>query len=194
MAKLQFNRQGVIDISIKLFAQQGYTGSSMQQIVKVTGLKPGSIYNAFGNKEGLYKEALESYSDRSIKHIRETIEAAQSTQLGICQVLEKAIQGTLEKNYCSCFIIKTQLELAARGAVEGGLFEFSLQRLAQTETLYKNYLLNDFNDEQSAAKATSIMLHVFGLRVYGYQRKSVQVLRKGLMQGLPWLPWSDFYQ
>jgi TetR/AcrR family transcriptional repressor of nem operon len=86
------------------------------------------------------------------------------------------------------------MELAAQGSNEGGLFEFSSQRLAQTELLYTHYLLEYFNCEESAAKATSIMLHIFGLRVYGYQKKSAQVLRAGLMQGLPWLPWSDFYQ
>lgn len=54
MARAQFDRDDVIGKSIKLFWKNGYSASSMQQVVKATGLKPGSIYLAFGNKEGLF--------------------------------------------------------------------------------------------------------------------------------------------
>nr|WP_320014191.1 helix-turn-helix domain-containing protein [uncultured Desulfobacter sp.] len=53
----------MINKSIQLFWLNGFSESSMQQVVKVTYLKPGSIYHAFGNKEGLFREALDNFWD-----------------------------------------------------------------------------------------------------------------------------------
>jgi hypothetical protein len=35
------------------------------------------------------------------------------------------------------------------------------------------------------------MLHILGMRVYGYQRRSADRMRHGLREGLPWLPWAQ---
>ena len=76
MARAQFNRDEVVENSVKLFWKHGYNGASMQQVVETTGLKPGSIYLAFGNKDGLYKEALKYYSDSSIRETQRIVESA----------------------------------------------------------------------------------------------------------------------
>ena len=41
-----------------VFNQRGYVGASMRDLVDVTGLEKGGIYNHFGSKEQL---ALEAY-------------------------------------------------------------------------------------------------------------------------------------
>jgi len=115
MARAQYNRNEVVDQSIQLFWQNGFSGSSIQQVVKATGLQPGSIYLAFGNKEALFREALESYAQKSSEQIRNTLDAAQSIGEGICAHLENIVLQSTKANYCSCFLVKTQLELAAEG-------------------------------------------------------------------------------
>lgn len=64
----------------------------MQQFVQATDLKPGSIYLAFDNKEGLFREALDSYTQQSIIQIRNTRGSAISVGEGICLFLESIIQ------------------------------------------------------------------------------------------------------
>lgn len=54
MARAQFDRNGVIGKTIELFWKNGFNASSIEQVVKKTGLQPGSIYYSFGNKEALY--------------------------------------------------------------------------------------------------------------------------------------------
>ena len=98
------------------------------------------------------------------------------------------MQASANSDYCSCFLIKTQLELAAEG---GDLHSYTIKRLAATESLYRDYLQQVFSAEQSAAYASSLMLHIFGIRVYGYQKGSIERMRTGLQAGLPWLPWTD---
>ena len=187
MARAQFDRNDVVDKSIKLFWQNGFSGSSIQQVVKATGLKPGSIYLAFGSKEGLFREALEGYAKKSLEKIRNTLETATSVGEGICAHLEKIVQESTMENYYSCFLVKTQLELAAEG---NELHYFASARLGEIEALFQSYLEKEFGKAVSRQRAVSLMLHIFGMRVYGYRQGSADRMREGLREGLPWLPWE----
>jgi len=188
MAKAQFDRNDILDKSIQLFWQYGFTGSSMQQVVQTTGLKPGSIYHSFGNKETLFRAALERYAKKSFAHIRNVLDSAPSVGEGICTHLESVVQQSTRENYCSCFLVKTRLELAAEG---NELHRFASAKLDEIEALFKSYLEKEFEETVSKRRAVSLMLHIFGLRVYGYQQGSAQRMRQGLREGLPWLPWEE---
>ena len=67
---------------------------------------------------------------------------------GICVFLENIIQESSRKNYCSCFLIKTQLELAAEG---NELYDLAAAKLAEIEALFQSYLEKEFNDDYEAA-------------------------------------------
>lgn len=188
MARAQFNRNDVLDKSIDLFWENGFSASSMQQIVKATGLKPGSLYLAFGNKEALYSKALQRYAEKSMTQIHHTLKNAISVGDGICAILERNVEQSISKNYCSCFLIKTELELAIEG---NELHEFASAKLGEIEALYQSYLEQEFSTVVSRKRAVSLMLHIFGMRVYGYQRGSAERMRQGLREGLPWLPWPE---
>ncbi len=187
MARPQFDRDEVLDKAIELYWQHGYSASSMQQVVNTTGLKPGSIYLAFGSKEGLFREALERYAQKSLAKIRESLEAAPSVGEGICALLETNIQESTRQDYCSCFLVKTRLELAAEG---NELHKVASAKLDEIEALFQRYLDNEYGKSVSRQRAVSLMLHIFGMRVYGYRRDSADYIRQGLREGLPWLPWE----
>jgi TetR/AcrR family transcriptional repressor of nem operon len=158
----------------------------MQQVVQATGLKPGSIYLAFGSKEALFRESLEVYADKSIKRIRQTLDSAADVGSGLCSLLEYFVQESVKNNYCSCFLIKTQLELAAE---KNELSAYATEKLSDIEFTIRSYLEKEYSQSLSQQYATSIMLHIFGIRVYGYQQGSVERIHQGLRSGLPWLPW-----
>ena len=186
MTRAQFDRKRVIEQSTQLFWQNGYSGSSMQQVFQATGLKPGSVYLAFGSKEGLYREALAAYANDSIETICRIIDAS-SVGEGTCHILESMVADTSNKHYCCCFLIKSQLELTAENA---SLREFVKENLQKIERLYQHYFsLEDTSTAKS--RACSLMLHIFGLRVYGYLQPEKQLLLDGLALGLPWLPWKQ---
>lgn len=159
----------------------------MKQVVQATGLKPGSLYLAFGNKEALFREALQSYAQKGMARIRNTLESAPSIGEGICTILENIVEESTRENYCSCFLVKTQLELAEE---KTELYEVASTQLGEIEKLYRSYLEKEFSAAVSRRRAASIMLHIFGMRVYGYQRESAELMRQGLREGLSWLPWA----
>ena len=189
MAKAQFNREEIIDRAIELFWSHGFSGSSMQQVVGATGLKPGSIYYSFGNKEALFKEALERYAQKGMSRIQRILEEEPSVELGICKHLERFVEEATDRNFKSCFLVKTQLELAGEG---NELYRHAATKLAEIEHLFQRYLERKYDTNLSQRRAASIMLHSYGLRVYGYQEQPEQRMRIALREGLPWLPWDEY--
>lgn len=56
-----FDRTDVLASAMNLFRQRGYRDVSIGDLEKATGLVSGSIYNAFGDKAGLFRAALDFY-------------------------------------------------------------------------------------------------------------------------------------
>ncbi|MET8466379.1 TetR/AcrR family transcriptional regulator [Micromonospora zamorensis] len=50
---------------MEVFRTKGYEGTSMRDLAEATGLGSGSIYAAFGSKDGLYLAVLDLYRQRA---------------------------------------------------------------------------------------------------------------------------------
>jgi len=59
----EFDEATVIGSSKELFASHGYHGTSLDDLVKATGLLRGSIYKAFGSKRNLFETSLLTLCD-----------------------------------------------------------------------------------------------------------------------------------
>jgi AcrR family transcriptional regulator len=46
---------------MRVFWDRGYEGTTFDELITAMGLSPSSFYNAFGNKEALYREAVGAY-------------------------------------------------------------------------------------------------------------------------------------
>jgi TetR/AcrR family transcriptional regulator, transcriptional repressor for nem operon len=57
----QFDHDAVVDRAMMLFWRKGYGGTSIDDLEKATRLRRGSLYNAFGDKQGLFVAALKRY-------------------------------------------------------------------------------------------------------------------------------------
>lgn len=58
----EFDTDKVLLIVMDLFWQRGYANTSMKDIVQATGIQPGSLYAAFGDKEKLFQQAFRKYT------------------------------------------------------------------------------------------------------------------------------------
>lgn len=59
MSKGDETREYILAQTASLFSQQGFSGTSMSDVMRVTGLEKGGIYNHFRSKEQLALEAYE---------------------------------------------------------------------------------------------------------------------------------------
>ncbi|MBJ7338211.1 TetR/AcrR family transcriptional regulator [Mycolicibacterium sp.] len=57
----QFDTDRVVEKAMNLFWERGYEATSMQDLTEALGVGRGSLYAAFGSKDGLYRAALAHY-------------------------------------------------------------------------------------------------------------------------------------
>ena len=62
-----------LDIALKVFWKKGYEGTSIDDLTKAMGINRPSLYCAFGNKEELFRKALDRYAEGSGALVREAI-------------------------------------------------------------------------------------------------------------------------
>jgi TetR/AcrR family transcriptional repressor of nem operon len=59
----EFDTEKAVEAAMNAFRRNGYDGTSIQDLVDVTGVGRGSLYAAFGSKEGLYLAAMDRYRE-----------------------------------------------------------------------------------------------------------------------------------
>ena len=57
----EFDEAQVLDQAMTVFWRQGYAATSVKDLVRETGLNPGSLYEAFGDKHDLFLSAINHY-------------------------------------------------------------------------------------------------------------------------------------
>jgi AcrR family transcriptional regulator len=56
-----FDREKALAAAMQVFWHKGYEGTSICDLTEAMGINPPSLYSAFGDKEHLFLEAIESY-------------------------------------------------------------------------------------------------------------------------------------
>ncbi len=68
-----FDLEQALDSALKVFWRKGYEGASLPDLTKAMGINRPSLYAAFGNKEELFRKALDRYSEGPACHVREAL-------------------------------------------------------------------------------------------------------------------------
>ena len=58
-----FDMDQALDRALEVFWRKGYEGATLCDLTAAMGINPPSLYAAFGNKEGLFRKALDRYRD-----------------------------------------------------------------------------------------------------------------------------------
>jgi AcrR family transcriptional regulator len=58
----EFDAEKALDKALKVFWRLGYEGASLSDLTEAMGISRPSLYAAFGNKEELFRRALDRYS------------------------------------------------------------------------------------------------------------------------------------
>lgn len=106
-----FDRQEAIEKAMRLFWRHGYEGVSIGDLTREIGVAPPSLYAAFGNKAGLYSEALARYEANfgSIDHA--SVCAATSLAAAVRTLLEAAVRAVTHPDRESgCMISSGMIE------------------------------------------------------------------------------------
>lgn len=110
MRPKEFNRNRVLEKCIVLFWKEGYNGTGIQKIVDRTMVNRYSLYDEFGNKDGILIASLELYIDRHIPW--ELLSKADSAEKILFQFYTSFFRPSkINKHPIGCYISTMALEL-----------------------------------------------------------------------------------
>jgi TetR/AcrR family transcriptional repressor of nem operon len=177
----QFDPDEVIDRSMHAFWERGYHETSVDDLVNVTGVRPGSLYNAFPDgKRGLFLETLARYSKLVVP---EKLGALERTDAGLAE-LRGYFDGlvddlTLPEGRVGCLMVNSAMELAAVDSEVGELVRAHMTRLERNaERALRNAKRRGEISEHVSprAKAAQLMATGMGLMVVGKTNPGRKVL------------------
>lgn len=164
------NRADVVDKATNLYWEKGFHGTSMRNLQDVIDMRPGSIYAAFGSKEGLFKESLQHYAQQGSETLASLKKSSGSPLQGLKLFVESAV---IDSQTCApsgmCMLAKTISELTEENA----------ELLAEAKRLLNAVeidLANTFIEAQQAGEidkdkdaqqlARHLQVQIMGLRSY----------------------------
>jgi TetR/AcrR family transcriptional repressor of nem operon len=168
----QFDPEKVLDLSMRQFWDRGYRETSVDDLVAATGVRPGSLYNAFpGGKRGLFLQTLERYSKLVVP---EKLGALEQPAAGLAE-LRAYFDGlvgdlTTAEGRTGCLMVNSTMELAAEDSEVGAIVRDHMWRLERNAArALRNAKRHGEVPEQvdPRAKAAQLMATGMGLMVVG---------------------------
>ncbi|MCQ8878723.1 TetR/AcrR family transcriptional regulator [Pseudoalteromonas shioyasakiensis] len=109
--KVKFERDEVIRTAGQLFWQKGFNATSTRDLQNAINMRPGSIYAAFGSKEGLYCEAIKDYALFMQNQLLSALNEHESILDGLTAFVKKVL---IEDAECApsmlCMLVKANNE------------------------------------------------------------------------------------
>jgi len=85
-----FDRDQALDAAMRVFWKQGYEGASLTALTAAMGINRPSLYAAFGDKAGLFREAVARYGIGPGRYVRRALGQPRARQ-----VAEMLLRGTV---------------------------------------------------------------------------------------------------
>lgn len=98
-----------LDRALKVFWQRGYEGTSLSDLTAAMGINRPSLYAAYGNKEALFRKALERYIEGSATFLRRSMEQLTSRAVVEHLLLSSADGVTCPDNPHGCLTVRCAL-------------------------------------------------------------------------------------
>ena len=176
-----FEPDSALARAMQLFSRRGYSDTSMDDIVKATGVSRYGLYSTFGNKRELFEQALERF-------------AAELAQRGYLRLLDpgvtiddvRAVFTDRIDDLCQepvssgCLLCHTAMELAPHDHEIKEVLQRFIRRSAKTfsiglQTMQKNGQVPASLDTVAAGEF--LTGSIFGLTVMarcGFDRKTLE--------------------
>lgn len=86
-----FDRDAAVAAATRLFWERGYEATSVSDLTEAMGIRSGSLYAAFGDKPGLFREVLAAYGEAPYGSFVNVAFAEEPTAFGaVARMLRQA--------------------------------------------------------------------------------------------------------
>src|SRR5439155_18551737 len=86
-----FDLDKALDAALQVFWRKGYEGASLSDLTQAMGINRPSLYAAFGDKETLFRKALDRYAEGPAAYVGEALKRPTART-----VTEKLLRGAAE--------------------------------------------------------------------------------------------------
>jgi AcrR family transcriptional regulator len=105
----EFDADKALGRALQVFWRKGYEGASLPDLTAAMGISRPSLYAAFGNKEALFRKALDSYAGGPACYVREALHEPTARA-----VVERLLRGAVElqtdkRNPPGCLMVQGAL-------------------------------------------------------------------------------------
>ena len=127
-----FDPSAALSTAVDLFASRGYSDTSMDDIVKATGVSRYGLYGTFGNKRELFEQALERYAEGMGKALYMRLLEPDASLAHIRRIFDERIGdmcSTEERK--GCLFVHTAMQLAPENAELQGVLRKFMKRMSK---------------------------------------------------------------
>jgi AcrR family transcriptional regulator len=133
----EFDMEQALDAALLLFWRHGYEGASLAALTKAMGVNTPSLYAAFGNKETLFRKALDRYLEKPASYLPTALKEPTARRAA-----ERLFHGAIEmamnpRHPDGCLLV--QGALAAGPAADSIRKELGLRRAAAESAVRRRF-------------------------------------------------------
>jgi AcrR family transcriptional regulator len=166
----QFDEDKALTGAMCLFWEKGLSATSLDDLAIAMEMNRPSIYNAFGNKEVIYRKSLERFCGQLDKGMQETLDVSVDIRTGLVAFFDQAIEV-----YCGsspqmgCLMICTAPSEALSNPEVGNDLKALIKRLdrglrKRLEQAQREGELSDHVQPKLTAKLLQATLQTLALR------------------------------
>jgi len=104
-----FDVNAALDAAVEVFWRHGYEGSSIAALNEAMGISTPSLYAAFGNKDELFRKAVERYDEKQGELFRSALEEPTARRVFECLIRAAIVQATRPRHPDGCLLVQGAL-------------------------------------------------------------------------------------
>lgn len=178
---IEFDREEVLRKAIGVFWQKGYSGTSIKNLVEATGLQPGSIYSAFGDKRGLFLAAIDVYFEDMKRMIFTMLHTDQTAIVRIETFFNRLVNDSVtDEHRKGCFLVNTLLEIPVDDQEINSRLQAMFKEVENEfrDVLKEHKASGEYASTQSPEElARFLVAGIYGLRVFNKTQPDISALK-----------------
>ncbi|KLV10339.1 TetR/AcrR family transcriptional regulator [Photobacterium ganghwense] len=171
--KANFDRDEKLMEAMALFWQKGYANTAISDLVDALNINRFSLYNAFGDKQQLYYEALDAYLNKiSFPSLSELTK--ETSSMPDLESFLKRFAAIQRQNTSGCFMQNALVEHAGEDqhVLTKGNALFDQLLLVITHAILNAQQSNEIKSSLPAEDLARLILnHMQGMRVLGKSKR-----------------------
>ena len=146
-------RKRIIDTASRLFYQQGYTATGINQIIEEADISKASLYQHFKSKEDLLLEYLEIVSAQTMLNLRNAAADGATVQAKISALFNYMAEYAGSGEYCGCNFLNIAGEIPKENK---RVYERIQEQKNDTRKLFTEILTNGITEKSTKGKAEKL--------------------------------------